>query len=640
MILWKPDPKKTSRLHDFMQKTAHSDYDSLWQWSVDSPEDFWRECWDFCGVVGEPGDRVLEDGDRMPGAKWFPEARLNFAENLLQRNDDDPAVIFRREDGFRREISFRELRSEVAALQFSFREAGLQAGDRVAAFIPNIPEAITAMLAVSSLGGIWSSASPDFGVDGVVDRFGQVEPKFLIVADAYLFKDRVYSTKEKLAGILEGLPTVEKTLVVSYVEQEPDFSAFANTESYEQFRARGEGVGEPDFPRFPFEHPLYILFSSGTTGKPKCMTHGAGGTLLQHLKEHQLHTDVGPGDRLFYFTTTGWMMWNWLVTGLASGATVVLFDGNPFYPGPEALWDFASDERLHFFGTSAKYLDACQKAGVAPARTHKLGDLRAILSTGSPLSPEGFDYVYGSIKEDLQLASISGGTDIVSCFALGCPVLPVHRGELQCRGLGMKVDVLDASGATIRGEAGELVCTAPAPSMPVSFWNDPDGSRYRAAYFERFDDIWCHGDWATLTESNGMVIHGRSDATLNPGGVRIGTAEIYRQVEKLDIIEESIVVGQDADGDQRVVLFVKLREGATLDEDLREKIRKQLRDNATPRHVPRVIAQVSDIPRTRSGKISEIAVRNAVHGRPAQNIEALLNPEALDEYRDRVELKN
>nr|MBC8367166.1 acetoacetate--CoA ligase [bacterium] len=499
-------------------------------------------------------------------------------------------------------------------------------------FVPNIPEAISAMLAVTSLGAIWSSASPDFGIDGVVDRFGQIEPKFLLVADGYRYKNRVFSSKEKLRGVLDGLPTVERTLVIPYTEDEPDFSEFENTQSFRNFIASCP-LGEMEFPRFSFDHPIYILFSSGTTGKPKCITHGAGGTLLQHLKEHQLHTDLAAGDRFFYFTTTGWMMWNWLVTGLATSATLVLFDGNPFYPGPDALWDMAEEEKLDIFGTSAKYIDACKKAGVHPARTHDLPNLRVLCSTGSPLAPESFDYVYQQVKSDVQLASIAGGTDIVSCFMLGCPILPVWRGEIQGRGLGMAVEVFDEAGVHVTGRPGELVCTRPAPSMPVGFWGDVDGSRYRAAYFEKYVNIWHHGDLVELTERGGIIIYGRSDATLNPGGVRIGTAEIYRQVEKLEEVVEAIVVGQQWDGDERVLLFLRLREDVVLDEALAGRIKRQIRDNTTPRHVPAVIAQVEDIPRTRSGKISEIAVRDVIHGREVANSDALANPEALDFFR-------
>jgi len=638
--LWSPTPERIEGAHitRFMRRqaaggVAAESFEDFYQWSINDREAFWEGVWNFCGVVGERGVRTVVEGERMPGARWFPDATLSFAENLLKRGDDELAIVFRREDELRRELTFRELQGEVGRLQAAFRSAGLRPGDRVAAILPNVPEAVAAVLAVASLGGIWSSCSPDFGSPGVLDRFSQIEPKFLLAADGYLYKGKHFDGLEKLAAIQAGLATVERTVVVPYIAQAPSLQGLRDAVSWREFAGEGQAP-EPEFARFPFDHPLYILFSSGTTGKPKCITHGAGGTLLQHLKEHQLHTDLAPGDRLFYFTTLGWMMWNWLVTGLASGATLVLFDGNPFHPGPEALWNLVAEEGVTVFGTSAKFIDGCKKAGLEPARSHDLSRLRAILSTGSPLIPESFDWVYGSVKRDLHLASISGGTDIVSCFVLGCPVLPVFRGEIQCRGLGMKVEVFDDDGRSVVGEPGELVCTAPFPAMPVGFWSDPDGTRYRAAYFERFPDVWHHGDWVQITERGGVVIYGRSDATLNPGGVRIGTAEIYRQVEQIDEVEESIVVGQDTgDGDQRVVLFLRLREGVVLSDALRDVIRKRIRENTSPRHVPAVIAQVTDIPRTRNGKISEIAVRDVLHGRPVKNTEALANPEALEQFR-------
>ncbi|MBL7007938.1 MAG: acetoacetate--CoA ligase [Planctomycetes bacterium] len=642
-ILWSPGSEAcaAARLTDFLrhlESRGHSGLDgfeALRAWSVADSEAFWSELWDFTEVVGDRGDEVLRDGSLMPGARWFPEARLNFAENLLRRDDGCPALLFRHEDGSRRQLSYRELRQQVARLRARFHEWGLQPGDRVAALLPNLPEAVVGMLAASSLGAAWSSCSPDFGVAGVLDRFGQIEPKLLLACDGYAYKGRKIDVRDKLRQILDGLPTVEQTVLVPFADPEARFEG-----AHRWDEALGGGPPPPlEFQRLPFDQPLYVMFSSGTTGKPKCIVHGQGGTLLQHLKEHQLHSDLRPGDKLFYFTTTGWMMWNWLVSGLASGATVVLFDGNPFHPGPEALWDLVAQEGVNVFGTSAKYLDACKKAGVAAARSHDLSALRMIASTGSPLVPESFDWVYRQVKADLLLASISGGTDLISCFALGCPVLPVRRGELQCRGLGMAVEVWDAAGRPVVGEPGELVCTQSFPSMPVGFWNDPDGAKYRAAYFEHFPGVWRHGDWVELTADGGMVIYGRSDATLNPGGVRIGTAEIYRQVEQVDDVEEAIVIGQDTgDGDQRVVLFLRLRPGLALDDPLRERLRATIRANATPRHVPAVIAQVGDIPRTRSGKISEIAVRDAVHGRPVKNTEALANPEALAEFRGRPEL--
>ena len=635
--LWSPGRERVeeAQITRFMGQRGvpARSYEDLYAWSISERAAFWETVWDFCGVVGERGARTVVDGERMPGARWFPDARLNFAENLLRGRGDQTAIVFRREDGVRRELTFVRLYEDVGRLQAAFRAAGLRPGDRVAAMLPNIPEAVVALLAVASLGGIWSSCSPDFGVPGVLDRFGQIGPKFLLGADGYLYKGARFDVLEKLAAVQAGLPTVERTVVAPYTTDEPPLGGLRNAVSWREF-AGGGPAPEPEFPRFPFDHPLYILFSSGTTGKPKCIVHGAGGTLLQHLKEHRLHIDLGPDERLFYFTTLGWMMWNWLASGLGSGSTLVLFDGNPFHPGPAALWDLASEEGVTVFGTSAKYIDACKKAGLEPMRTHALGRLRAILSTGSPLVPESFDWVYGSVKRDLHLASISGGTDIVSCFVIGCPVLPVYRGEIQCRALGMKVEVFDENGRAVVGQPGELVCSAPFPSMPVGFWNDPDGSRYRAAYFERFPGVWHHGDWMQLTERGGAVIHGRSDATLNPGGVRIGTAEIYRQVEQLEEVEESVAVAEETgDGDQRIVLFVKLREGVRLTDALRDAIRRRLRENASPRHVPAVIAQVTDIPRTRSGKISETAVRDVLQGRQVKNAEALANPEALEQFR-------
>jgi acetoacetyl-CoA synthetase len=641
-VLWQPDPSAVERSATarFRQHLAAAGlavldgFEPLRAWSVAEPAAFWGAWWESAGVVGDRGDRILEDPAAMPGARWFPDARLNFAENLLAGPDEAPALVFRGEDGRRVELGREELRAQVGRLQRRLREWGVGPGDRVAAFLPNLPETVVGMLAASSLGAVWSSCSPDFGVSGVLDRFGQVEPKVLLACDGYLYKGKSIDVRGKLAEIRAGLPSVEQLLLVPFAD--PD-AAFEGAVRWDEALAGPPAA--PVFSRLPFDHPLYIMFSSGTTGKPKCIVHGQGGTLLQHLKEHRLHVGLVPGERLFYFTTTGWMMWNWLVTGLASGATLVLFDGNPFHPGPEALWDLAVEEGVAVFGTSAKYLDACKKAGIAPRRSHDLGRMRAILSTGSPLVPESFDWIHEEVGPQIQVASISGGTDLISCFALGCPELPVRRGELQCRGLGMAVEVWDAGGRPVVGEAGELVCTRPFPSMPTGFWNDPDGARYRAAYFEHFPGVWRHGDWVELTESGGMVIHGRSDATLNPGGVRIGTAEIYRQVEQVDEVEEAVVVGQDTgDGDQRVVLFLRLRAGLELDDALRQRLRATIRANATPRHVPAVIAQVQDIPRTRSGKISEIAVRDVIHGRPVKNTEALANPESLEEYRERPEL--
>ncbi|BCX16888.1 MAG: acetoacetyl-coenzyme A synthetase [Geminicoccaceae bacterium] len=641
--IWRPDPERAARtqiVHFAAQHgfTGEDAIRELWHWSVEHPEPFWRDVWKSFGVIAsEEAERVLENPDAMPGARWFPGARLNFAQNLLRRRDDVPAIIFVGEDGRRRELSWRELWNSVERLAAAFRSRGIGLDDRVAGYLPNIPETIVAMLATSAVGAVWSSCSPDFGVRGVLDRFGQIEPKLLITVDGYLYGGKRIDVREKVAAVAAELKTVENVVVVPFLEDRPHIGPIPKGVLFEDFLGRGDGSLR--FEQLPFDFPLYVLYSSGTTGMPKAIVHGQGGTLLQHLKEHRLHCDLRPGDRLFYYTTCGWMMWNWLASGLASEATLVLYDGSPFHPGPEVLWDLAQRERITIFGTSAKYLQALEKSGAAPIATHDLGSLKAILSTGSPLLAESFDYVYRKIKTDVHLASISGGTDIVSCFVLGNPAGPVWRGEIQMRGLGMAVDVFDEHGRPVRGQRGELVCTKPFPSMPIGFWNDPDGSRYRKAYFERFPNVWCHGDWAELTEHDGIVIYGRSDAVLNPGGVRIGTAEIYRQVEQIDEVLESVCVGQDWEGDVRIVLFVKLRDGLVLDDALRERIRRRIRENTTPRHVPAKIIQVADIPRTMSGKITELAVRDVIHGRPVKNTEALANPSALDLFRDLPELK-
>ncbi len=646
--LWNPSPERVAKsnvtrfiqLVNEREGTRLGDYPSLYRWSVDEREKFWAAVWSFCGIIGDLGDGpVLERGDEMPGARFFPTARLNFAENLLRRRDDALAVAFWGEDQVRRSLSFAELYDRVSVLAQALRDAGVGPGDRVAGYLPNLPEAVTGMLATSSLGAIWSSCSPDFGVRGVVDRFGQIEPKVLLSVDGYFYDGKRFDLTERLGPILEQIPSIRRLVIVPYAgEGAPDLGD-PRVVSLAEFVA-DYSPGTIEFERRPFNHPLYILYSSGTTGVPKCIVHGAGGTLIQHMKEHRLHTDLEPGERLFYFTTCGWMMWNWMVTGLASGATLLLYDGSPFYPDGNVLFNLADELGMNVFGTSAKYIDAVKKAGLEPIRTHDLSTVRAILSTGSPLAPESFDFVYRSIKEDVCLSSIAGGTDLISCFVLGCPVLPVWRGEIQARGLGLAVEVFDESGRPVRGEKGELVCTKAFPSMPVGFWNDPGDEKYRAAYFETYPDIWHHGDYVELTEHDGIVIHGRSDAVLNPGGVRIGTAEIYRQVEQLEPILESLVIGQDWDNDVRVVLFVRLREGLELDDALRTTIKTHIRRHATPRHVPAKIIQVADIPRTKSGKIVELAVRNVVHGRPVKNKDALANPEALALYADLPELAN
>ncbi len=615
-----------------------TDYPSLFDFSLRDPQGFWRAVWEFCGVVGDPGQRVLVDGDRMPGARWFPDGQLNFAANLLNRRDTADALVFESETGIHRTLSFAELARQVAGIAAALEAAGVGPGDRVAAFLPNLPETVVAMLAAASIGAVWSSCSPDFGTNGVVDRLGQIDPVVLFATDAYSYNGKTHDCLGRVREIADRIPSLRRLVMVPYLQAEAASPGLPIATSWAEFM-----VADAEAPAFrprAFDHPLYILYSSGTTGVPKCITHGAGGTLLQHLKELALHTDVKPGDRIFYFTTCGWMMWNWLVSGLAIGATVVLYEGSPFHPHPGRMFDLMDRQAITLFGTGAKMISAWEKAGLRPIESHDLGRLRTLLSTGSPLAPESFDYVYRDLKQDICLSSISGGTDIVSCFAGGCPVLPVYRGELQCLGLGMQVEIRreDGSPAAI-GETGELCCSAPFPSMPVCFWNDPDGRKYRAAYFEQFDGVWAHGDFAAITEHGGMIIYGRSDATLNPGGVRIGTAEIYRQVEKLDEVLESLCVGQDWDNDVRVVLFVRLRDGLELDDGLRATIRDVIRRNATPRHVPARIIQVADIPRTVSGKIVELAVRNVIHGRAVSNVDALANPEALELYRDLPELQ-
>jgi len=629
--LWTPNPERAAKtgMARFMRLAGKRDYAELHRWSIEHAEDFWELVWKFGEVRGASGLRRLINADRMPGAQWFPEARLNFAENLLRERDASLAISFWGEDRIKRQLSRRQLYDLVSRLAQALAAMGVGKGDRVAGYLPNLPESVAAMLATASLGAIWSSCSPDFGVQGVLDRFGQIEPKVLFCADGYLYGGKEFDQRAKNAEILARLPSVGRCVQIEYAGGFGDFLApFA--------------PGDIAFQRVEFDHPLCILYSSGTTGVPKCIVHGTGGTLLQHLKEHRLHSDVRPGDRLFYFTTLGWMMWNWLVSGLASGAALLLYDGSPFLGRGRVLFDMADAEGMTHLGTSAKFIDAIAKINLRPKDSHRLESLRMLLSTGSPLAAEGFDYVYSSIKEDLCLASISGGTDIVSCFVLGNPMLPVWRGEIQCKGLGLAVEVFDEQGRPLQGEKGELVCTRPFPSMPVGFWNDPDGARYRAAYFEKYPNVWRHGDWCEVTGHGGIVIYGRSDAVLNPGGVRIGTAEIYRQVEQLDEVIESIVIGQDwppqKPEDVRVVLFVKLRDGMQLDEELANRIKKRIRDNTTPRHVPAKIVQVADIPRTKSGKIVELAVRDVVHGRQVKSVEALANPEALEQFRDRREL--
>ena len=649
-LLWSPSETAATdtqiaefaaRLRDREGFDWQGDYHRLWQHSIDHREAFWSHLWDWHGIIGSKGDTILADPDKMTGGQFFPAGSLNYAENMLADADDTPAIIAHAEGQPRRQLLRRELAAQVKSLAGWLRDRGVVAGDRVAAYTPNTPEAIITMLAAASIGAIFSSCSSDFGLGGVKDRFGQIAPKILMAADGYLYNGKPIDRMPIIRDLLADLPSVEAVLICPFLEQAPALDGLEHAVLFDMALA-----AEPisDYSPMPFNHPLYIMYSSGTTGAPKCITHGAGGTLMQHIKEHRLQCDSRAGDKVFYFTTCGWMMWNWLVSAIAIKATVVLYEGSPFHPGPERLWQMAAKEKLNLFGTSAKYIDAVRKSGYRPADNVDLSPLQQICSTGSPLTSDGFDFVYEAIKPDVQLASISGGTDLISCFVLGCPNLPVHAGEIQARGLGMAVDIWDEDGRSVTGEQGELVCTRAFPSMPVGFWNDSDGSRYRAAYFEHYPGIWRHGDWATLTEHGGIIIHGRSDATLNPGGVRIGTAEIYRQVEAFDDVLEALVIGQNVivagASDVRVVLFVRMAAGAKLDNDLKAAIAGAIRKGATPRHVPAFILEVADIPRTRSGKITELAVRDVVEGRSVKNTEALANPEALEYFRDRPELQH
>ncbi|HEV2265470.1 MAG TPA: acetoacetate--CoA ligase [Stellaceae bacterium] len=645
--LWEPTSEHiaATNLRRFMDEAGRrtgrrfDDFASLHRWSIDDREGFWRLIWDWGRVIGEPGTAVLEAGDRMPGARFFPAARLNYAENLLRKRDSSAALIFRGEDKVRRRLSWAELYDQVSRLAQAMKADGIGPGDRVGGIVANMPEAIIGMLAAASLGAAWSSCSPDFGVKGVLDRLGQIEPKLMLAVDGYFYNGKTFDNGDKNREIAAALPSLKRTIIVPYIGNGDPPGGLANAKNYLAYVAP-YAPRTIDFARLPFNHPLYIMYSSGTTGVPKCIVHGAGGSLLKHIVEQQLHCDLKDGDRLFYFTTCGWMMWNWLATGLAAGATLLLYDGSPFHPSGNALFDYADAERMTHFGTSAKYIDSVLKAGLTPIKTHKLANVRYLSSTGSPLSPEGFDFVYHGIKRDLFMASISGGTDIMGCFVMGNPIGPVWRGEIAAPVLGMAVEVLRDDGSRAADdEKGELVCAEAFPSMPLGFWNDPGDAKYHAAYFERFANIWCHGDYAARTRHGGFVIYGRSDAVLNPGGVRIGTAEIYRQVEQIPDVLESLVVAQEWQSDVRVVLFVKLRDGVTLDEALVQRINRQIRANASPRHVPARTVQVADIPRTKSGKIVELAVREVVHGRPVKNLEALANPEALAYFRDRPELR-
>lgn len=644
-LLWTPGKERVARhpmtafaaMAGAREGREFADYESLHRWSVDNRAAFWSAVWDFCGVVGERGETILAEGDSMREDRFFPDARLNFAENLLGQPQSGEAIVFRGEDKVVRRLSWRELADLVSRLAQAFRAEGVVAGDRIAAMMPNMPETIAAMLACASIGAVWSSCSPDFGERGVLDRFGQIEPKLLVTVDGYYYAGKTIEIADKLVPITAELRPL-RTVVVPYLgKAEAVASKVTNGVALDAFLAPF-APAEIAFERLPFSHPLYILFSSGTTGIPKCIVHSAGGTLLQHLKEHRLHCGIGPQSRVFYFTTCGWMMWNWLVSALATGATLLLYDGSPFHPGPNVIFDYMAGEKATFFGTSAKFIDTARKEGLKPIETHDLSAVEMLASTGSPLSPESFDYVYAGIKADVHLASVSGGTDIVSCFVLGVPWRPVYEGEIQGPGLGMAVDVWDTTGKSVRGEKGDLVCTEAFPAMPICFWNDPTGERYQNAYFDQFPGVWCHGDFAEWTEHCGIIIHGRSDATLNPQGVRIGTAEIYNIVEQMDEVQEAICIGQPWDGDVRVVLFVRLADGIELTAELTRRIKSAIRAGASPRHVPAKVLAVSDIPRTKSGKIVELAVREVVEGRPVKNKEALANPEALDEFAGREEL--
>ena len=645
-ILWQPSERaiEEAQITQFARQIVRkrrlelNSYPEFYRWTVDNPEEFWSDVWDFCGVIASRrGSSVLVDGDKMPGAHWFPEARLNFAENLMRRGDRGDAFVLWDERGFRRRVSFADLYSDVSRAVQALQVLGLRAGDRAAAFIPNIPEAGMLALAALSQGIVWSSCSPDFGVDGVVERFGQIEPKVLFCTDGYRYNGQEHDTLERVREIVERLPTLRKAVVVPSLDEHVDVADVPKAVRLDEWLRRYT-AGDIAFAQLPFDHPVYILFTSGTTGKPKCIVHGAGGTLLQNLKMHKLQFDLRPGDRFFYFCTTNWVVWNLLFAGLCAEASVMLYDGSPFARDGRILFDCADKERFTHFGTSAKYIDAIAKRGLRPRDTHQLAALRMILSTGSPLAPESFDYVYDAVKSDVCLSSISGGTDIMAAFADANPILPVYRGELQCRSLGIAVEVFNEDGQSVTNEKGELVCTRPFPSMPLGFWNDRGDERYHAAYFAKYPNVWCHGDWSELTERGTMIIYGRSDATLNPGGVRIGTAEIYRVVERIAEVEEAVAIGQIWQSDTRVVLFVKLRDGRTLDARLEERIRSEIRRHASPRHVPAKIVQVADIPRTKNGKVVELAVKAVVHGMPVPNTDALANPDALEHFRDLPQL--
>ena len=647
-LLWAPSEEriKNTNMYRFMSfinsryGKDFTEYDPLYEWSIENIRDFWASMWDFAEIIASrPYDQVIDDPGKMPGAAWFSGARLNFAENLLRYRDEKTALIFKGEAQDSIRMTYSELYDEVARVAKSLKEMGVKAGDRVGGFVPNMPEAIIAMLATTSMGAVWSSCSPDFGIKGVLDRFGQIKPKVLFTANGYSFKGKKIDSIERVSTILKDLPSIEKVVVIPYTEEDPDISSIPNAVHYRDFKSNDSHI-EIEFEQLPFDQPLYIMFTSGTTGLPKCMVQSAGGILVHHLKELMLHTDVKREDKIFYFTTCGWMMWNWLVSSLGLGASLILFDGNPFYPNPGALWKLAQDEKMTILGTSAGYISAIMGTTLKPSRDYDLSSLKTLTSTGSPLSVEGFEFVYREVKGDIQLSSISGGSDLNGCFALGNPLGPVYSGELQCRGLGMKVESYDENGKPVLNQKGELVCSAPFPSMPIYFWDDPDNKKYHAAYFDVYPNVWRHGDFIEIREdTGGVIIYGRSDATLNPGGVRIGTAEIYRQVEQMEEIDDSLVIGQEWIGDVRVILFVKLAEGRELTEELKKKIKQDLRANASPRHVPAKIISVPEVPYTLNMKKVELAVKKTIENKPVLNRDALSNPEALDYFKDIKELQ-
>jgi acetoacetyl-CoA synthetase len=631
---WFPSSEsiENSLLTEFAKNIPYSSYHSLHKWSIDHIPEFWNSVWDFCNVIGNKGATVLENPQDVENAVFFPKAQLNFAQNLLQHPDDHIAITFVGENGTKRQITRKELHWITAKIADHFKNWGIAKGDRVAGYLPNIPETVAAMLAATSQGAIWTACSPDFGVQGVIDRFSQIEPKILITVDGYYYNGKTFSCIERLPEILKHLPSVERVVVVSYLGLEHNYSR------WDQLLTTSDAT-DITFVPVNFNDPLYILYSSGTTGIPKCIVHGVGGTLLKHLAEHQLQCNFKPADRIFYFTTCSWMMWHWLVSALASRAHIVLFDGSPTYLNPTFLWDIAQELQINFFGTSAKYLSTLHKLEVDISKTHNLKELKAIGSTGSPLVPEVFDYIWKSIKEDVQINSLSGGTDIISCFVMGNPLSPVHRGEIQGPALGLDIDVFDENGQPLSNAAGELVCKQPFPCRPVGFWQDKAGEKYHNAYYAKFSNIWHHGDFCERTKNHGLIIHGRSDTTLNPGGIRIGTAEIYRQLENIDEISECLAIGQKWLDDERIVLFVIMKQEKTLDAELTNTIKNQIRKNTTPRHVPAKIIAVQDLPRTKNNKLAEIAVRDVVHGREIKNKEALLNPECLTIFAEITELQ-